>query len=194
MRAIIPLLLLSSAAMATEGRFEKLALTPPMGWNSWNRFGCDVNEKLIREVADAMVASGMKAAGYTYVNIDDCWQGERDSLGFIRPDPKRFPSGMKALAVDQDVLGVQGFRYFDSGDVEVWAKPLVKERWTFCFLNRAAQPLPVEVKWADHPYGTAFRERTRSSTRRLTPCTISGRRSGEEPPRSRFVRPSRRMT
>jgi alpha-galactosidase len=79
-------------------KYEKLALTPPMGWNSWNRFACDINEKLIREIADTIVSSGMKNAGYVYVNIDDCWHGTRDSLGFIHPDPERFPSGMKALA------------------------------------------------------------------------------------------------
>ena len=50
-----------------------LAPTPPMGWNSWNKFGCDVSEALIRETADAVVSSGMKAAGYQYVVIDDCW-------------------------------------------------------------------------------------------------------------------------
>src|SRR5205814_7591642 len=55
-----------------------LAMTPPMGWNSWNKFGCNVSDKLIREMADAMVSSGMKAAGYQYVNIDDCWQVSRD--------------------------------------------------------------------------------------------------------------------
>src|SRR5438309_12114811 len=51
-----------------------LAPTPPMGWNSWNKFGCNVSDKLIREMADAVVSSGMQAAGYQYVNIDDCWQ------------------------------------------------------------------------------------------------------------------------
>ncbi len=79
-------------------KFDELALTPPMGWNSWNTFACNVDEAMIRGMADAMVASGMKDAGYRYIVIDDCWQGERDSLGFIRPDPQRFPSGMKALA------------------------------------------------------------------------------------------------
>jgi alpha-galactosidase len=79
-------------------KYEKLALTPPMGWNSWNRFACDINEKLIREIADTIVSSGMKNAGYVYLNIDDCWHGTRDSLGIIHPDPERFPSGMKALA------------------------------------------------------------------------------------------------
>ena len=79
-------------------KFEGLALTPPMGWNSWNKFAGGVNETVVRKVADAMVSSGMKDAGYQYVVIDDCWQGERDSLGFIHADPQRFPSGMKTLA------------------------------------------------------------------------------------------------
>jgi len=79
-------------------KFEKLALTPPMGWNSWNTFGMNINEKVIKEVADAMVEYGLLDAGYEYVVIDDGWANERDSLGFIVPDPKKFPSGMKALA------------------------------------------------------------------------------------------------
>jgi len=56
-----------------------LARTPPMGWNSWNRFGCNVSEQLIRSTADAMVASGMRDVGYHYVVIDDCWQVSRDA-------------------------------------------------------------------------------------------------------------------
>ena len=68
-------------------KFEGLALTPPMGWNSWNKFACNVNEQLIRETADAMVSSGLKGVGYRYIIIDDCWHGKRDSLGFIQPDP-----------------------------------------------------------------------------------------------------------
>jgi alpha-galactosidase len=79
-------------------KFPGLADTPPMGWNSWNKFGCDVSEKLIRDTADAMVKSGLRDAGYVYINIDDCWQGQRDTEGFIQPDPARFPSGIKALA------------------------------------------------------------------------------------------------
>ena len=74
------------------------ALTPPMGFNTWNRFGCDVSESLIRETADAMVESGMRDAGYRYVVIDDCWQVSRDAEGRIVPDPERFPSGMASLA------------------------------------------------------------------------------------------------
>jgi alpha-galactosidase len=80
-------------------KFEGLAQTPPMGWNSWNKFGCEINEDIIRSIADAMVSSGMKDAGYEYINIDDCWQApERDAGGNIMPHPEKFPSGMKALA------------------------------------------------------------------------------------------------
>src|SRR5580765_6827868 len=80
------------------GKPNGLALTPPMGWNSWNKFGCNVAETTIRGAADAMSASGMKDAGYQYVVIDDCWQVARNAEGNIQPDPKHFPSGMKALA------------------------------------------------------------------------------------------------
>src|SRR5215213_6516738 len=90
-------LLVLLTATAFSQKFENLALTPPMGWNSWNGFGCSVDEKMIRETADAIVTSGMKDAGYQYVVIDDCWHGPRDEQGFIRPDASRFPSGMKGL-------------------------------------------------------------------------------------------------
>ena len=89
-------------------KFEGLALTPPMGWNSWNKFACEVNENLIRKAADAMVESGMKAAGYEYIVIDDCWQKSRDSLGFIVADPVHFPSGIKALA---DYIHSKGLKF-----------------------------------------------------------------------------------
>ncbi len=89
-------------------KFEQIARTPPMGWNSWNRFNCDINENIIRGIADAMASNGMKEAGYEYVVIDDCWHGERDSLGFIQPNPKTFPSGMKALA---DYIHSKGLKF-----------------------------------------------------------------------------------
>ncbi|MGI8960148.1 MAG: glycoside hydrolase family 27 protein [Bryobacteraceae bacterium] len=73
-----------------------LASTPPMGWNGWNHFECKVSDQIIRAQADAMVSSGMKAAGYEYINIDDCWQGHRDATGSLHPN-SRFPD-MKALA------------------------------------------------------------------------------------------------
>jgi alpha-galactosidase len=66
---------------AKAQKFEGLALTPPIGWNSWNKFACEVDENIIKKAADAMAANGMKAAGYEYIVIDDCWQTGRDSLG-----------------------------------------------------------------------------------------------------------------
>src|ERR1035437_6564555 len=90
--------LLWLAAPAHAQKFDELARTPQLGWNSWNKFACNVSEQLIRETADAMVSTGMREAGYQYVNIDDCWHGERDAQGNIHPDAKRFPSGIKALA------------------------------------------------------------------------------------------------
>jgi len=85
-------------APGTPGKFTELVQRPQMGWNTWNTFACNINEKLIKEAADALVSSGMRDAGYVYVNVDDCWQGERDAKGVIHEDPQRFPSGMKALA------------------------------------------------------------------------------------------------
>jgi len=86
----------SSPAIALD---NGLARTPQMGWNDWNSFFCDVNESLIRQTADAMVSSGMAAAGYKYVNIDDCWSTRsRNAGGDLVADPQKFPSGMKALA------------------------------------------------------------------------------------------------
>lgn len=92
-----------------------LALTPPMGWNSWNKFACNVNEKLIRAAADSLVSSGMKDAGYSYIVIDDCWQGERDAAGNIQPDAKKFPTGMKALADYVHAKGLKFGIYSDAG-------------------------------------------------------------------------------
>ncbi|OLE28553.1 MAG: alpha-galactosidase, partial [Actinobacteria bacterium 13_1_20CM_3_71_11] len=76
-----------------------LARTPPMGWNDWNAFGCNVNEQLVQQTADTIVNSGMKAAGYQYVNIDDCWMtGSRDAVGRLVPDPVKFPHGITGVA------------------------------------------------------------------------------------------------
>ncbi len=104
-----------SASSAWAQKFPGLADTPPMGWNSWNKFGCDVSEKLIRDTADAMVKSGLRDAGYVYINIDDCWHGQRDAEGFIQPDPVRFPSGMKALADYVHARGLKLGIYSDAG-------------------------------------------------------------------------------
>jgi alpha-galactosidase len=76
-----------------------LALTPPMGWNDWNTFGCNVNAQLVEQTADTIVSSGLQAAGYQYVNIDDCWMASaRSSSGHLVPDPVKFPGGITAVA------------------------------------------------------------------------------------------------
>ena len=86
-----------------------LVNTPPMGWNSWNTFGTNISEDLIKETADAMVDTGLAAAGYNYVVIDDCWSlRERGADGRIVPDPEKFPSGMKALA---DYVHSKGLKF-----------------------------------------------------------------------------------
>lgn len=80
-------------------KFENLAPTPPMGWNSWNTFQTNINEQLVKDIADVMVSSGMKDAGYTYLVLDDGWMAmERDAkTGDLVPDPKKFPNGLKPV-------------------------------------------------------------------------------------------------
>ena len=96
---------LAASAVAVIAPTEAVALenglarTPPMGWNNWNSFGCNVSETLIKQTADLFVSSGLKAAGYQYVNIDDCWMApNRDGAGNLVADPVRFPSGIRAVA------------------------------------------------------------------------------------------------
>lgn len=118
MKKIVLTLVLAVAAMAgaEAQKFENIALTPQMGWNSWNKFACDINEELIREVADAMVEKGLAAAGYIYVNLDDCWHAsERDADGFIQCDAERFPSGIGALADYVHERGLKLGIYSDAG-------------------------------------------------------------------------------
>jgi len=130
-------------------KFAGLAATPPMGWNSWNKFACDgINETVIRETADAMVASGMQAAGYQYVVIDDCWQVGRDSAGNIIADPVKFPHGIKALADYVHSKGLKfgiytccgtktcagrpasrGYEFQDARQYAAWGVDYLKEDW-----------------------------------------------------------------
>jgi len=93
---------------ATAQKYEQLAQTPPMGWNSWNKYACDVSESLISGMADAMVSSGMKDVGYEYIVIDDCWQISRDKNGEIVVDKDRFPHGMKSLV---DYVHSKGLKF-----------------------------------------------------------------------------------
>ena len=86
-----------------------LVKTPPMGWNSWNTFGENINEQLIMEIADAMVSTGLKDAGYEYVVIDDCWSAKkRDENGDLVADPVKFPHGLKYLA---DYIHSKGLKF-----------------------------------------------------------------------------------
>ena len=109
--------------MGYAQKFEDLAMTPPMGWNSWNKFGCNINETIVREMADAMVSTGMRDAGYTYIVVDDCWQISRDSNGNIMADPKRFPSGMKSLAEYIHSKGLKFGIYSDAGTATCQGRP-----------------------------------------------------------------------
>ncbi|WP_426484195.1 glycoside hydrolase family 27 protein [Flavobacterium sp. 2] len=121
------------------GKFEGLAMTPPMGWNSWNTFGTDINEKLVKETADIMVSSGLASAGYDYIVLDDGWMTrERDANGDLVPDPVKFPNGMKALidyvhskglkfglyncAGTQTCAGYPGTRGYEYQDARFYAK------------------------------------------------------------------------
>lgn len=106
-----------------HAEFLNLAQTPPMGWNSWNKFGCNVSEKLIKEMADAMVKSGMKDIGYEYVVIDDCWQTGRDEKGNIIVDKERFPNGMKPVADYVHSLGLKFGIYSCAGSKTCQGRP-----------------------------------------------------------------------
>ena len=109
----------SSGASVSAG----LAMTPPMGWNTWNKFGCNISEEIIRAAADTMASSGMRDAGYQFLVIDDCWHGARDAHGDIQADPKRFPSGVKALADYVHSKGLQFGIYSDAGDKTCAGRP-----------------------------------------------------------------------
>src|ERR1039458_9553279 len=93
-----------------------LALTPPMGWNDWNAYGCNVSEQLVEQTALAMHNDGMQAAGYQYVNIDDCWMSSsRDASGNLTANPSKFPDGIAAVASYVHSLGLKLGIYEDAG-------------------------------------------------------------------------------
>ena len=135
-----------------------LVNTPPMGWNTWNTFGSDISDALVRESADAFIDLGLKDAGYQYVVIDDCWSLKtRDkSTKRIVPDPKKFPEGMKALAdyvharglkfgmyscagqrTCADYPGSFDHEYLDAKTFAEWGVDFLK--YDFCFCPRGFQ-------------------------------------------------------
>lgn len=90
-------------------KFENLAETPPLGWNSWNTFATDIDEQLVKDIADQFVELGLKDAGYEYIVLDDGWMAkERDKNGNLMAHPEKFPSGMKALA---DYIHSKGLKF-----------------------------------------------------------------------------------
>jgi alpha-galactosidase len=119
---LLPLLALCAIQPALS-LDDGLARTPPMGWNSWNKFACNVSEDLIRGMADAMISSGMRDAGYQYVVIDDCWQVSRDQNGNIIADPQRFPHGMKTLGDYIHSKGLKFGIYSDAGTLTCQKRP-----------------------------------------------------------------------
>src|SRR5216683_402829 len=158
-RVLLPLALLGLGAGAGRATLDNgVARTPPMGWNSWNHFGCDVSAQLIRETADAMAANGMRDAGYQYVVIDDCWQVARDAQGRLVADTARFPGGIKPLADYVHARGLKFGIYTDAGrktcqgrpgtyghEVEdartfaAWGVDYVKEDW--CYADSLDAPI-----------------------------------------------------
>ena len=102
------LLLAISSIICSGQKYANLAPAPPMGWNSWNFFNCNINEEKIKHMADAMASNGMKEAGYQYIVIDDCWQVSRDKDGYVIADPNKFPSGIKTLA---DYIHSKGLKF-----------------------------------------------------------------------------------
>ncbi len=109
--------LLALSAQAQQKPRAQLAPVPPMGWMTWNLFKGDISETLIKQMADAMVDEGFAAAGYKYIFIDDLWQGGRDAQNNIIPDPKKFPSGMKALADYVHAKGLKLGIYSDAAQL-----------------------------------------------------------------------------
>ena len=106
-----------------EFDWQGLGLKPQMGFNTWNKFACNINEKLARDTADVMVEKGLAKLGYVYLNLDDCWQVARDNNSRIVEDPNNFPSGMKALADYVHSKGLKFGLYSDAGTGTCQGRP-----------------------------------------------------------------------
>lgn len=154
-------------------KWEGLASTPQMGWNSWNKFATNISEELIKATADKMVELGLVDAGYVYLNLDDGWHGERDAQGFIHEDLKKFPSGIKALADYMHERGLKlgiysdagtytcacyagslGHEYQDAYTYAMWGIDYLKYDW--CFTHNinpkgAYATMRNALRWAGRP-------------------------------------------
>ena len=106
---ILFLLLFLTSLNVFAQKFEGLALTPQMGWNGWNKFGTDINEQMVKEMADALVSTGLRDAGYNHILLDDGWmEMERDAQGNLVPHRKKFPNGIKVVA---DYVHSKGLKF-----------------------------------------------------------------------------------
>jgi len=143
--------------LTAQDTWEDLAKTPPMGWNSWNTFRLDINEDVVKGIADVFIEKGFKEAGYEYVVIDDGWQISRDKNGNIIADSKKFPSGMKSL-IDYihskglkmgiysdagtktcgEFPGSRGYEYQDARQYAAWGVDYLKYDW--CFTGNQSAP------------------------------------------------------
>jgi len=120
MKAFVAVLCLCAVALALD---NGLGRTPQMGWNSWNKFACNINEQLIKDTIDSLVDNGFVDAGYNYINLDDCWQIDRDANNVIIADPNAFPSGIKALADYAHSKGMKFGLYSDAGTGTCQGRP-----------------------------------------------------------------------
>jgi alpha-galactosidase len=140
---------------------DRLALTPPMGWNSFNRFGCEIDEVKVRTAAEALVASGLADRGFAYVNIDDGWQGGRDRRGRLRPhdgfsDMRRLTDDLHAVGLRVgiysspgprtccDFEGSRGHEVEDAATLAAWGIDYLKHDW--CGM-RSLVPAPDRAAW-----------------------------------------------
>ena len=142
---------------------SSLALTPPMGWNSWNTFGHAINETVVRETADALASTGLKDHGYKTIVIDDCWsvRDRRDSNGDLIADPEKFPNGIKALAeyvhekgfelgiysdaAEKTCAGYPGSFGFEEQDAHLWASWGIDFlKYDYCHAPQFEQAIAIE--------------------------------------------------
>ena len=168
---------LTVQAQVQNSKGELMEATPPMGWMTWNYFADNINEQDLREMADAMVSTGMVEAGYNHLFIDDGWQGGRDKRNNIIPDPNKFPSGIKALAdyvhargmklgIYSDAApltcaGYTGSLHFEDQDAKTFAS------WEIDYLKYdycGAPPDSVSAKTRYKAMGDALRKSGRDIT------------------------------
>jgi alpha-galactosidase len=149
-------LLLALCAPPAQALDDGLARTPPMGWNTWHEFRCSPTEQIVHRNADALVQYGLAAAGYRYVNLDDCWMAlERDSADRLTANPDRFPSGVPALAKYVHGLGLK-FGIYTSAGPRTCAHPYPASygHYDLDFRTFAEWKVDyVKVDWCDPPPG-----------------------------------------